>query len=247
MPTSPNSITVKALDIVTAALLEINAIAAGESPDAADAAWALQKLQRLIDRYNARRPMIYNVNFSVFTLQTNHQPHTIGQSGDFDCSQRPVQLVGASLIFTGGVERPIVLRDDQWWGDKSLKTLTSTLPTDVYYSPDWPLGNLYFWPIPTQANQVRLEAWSVLAQMPLLTTSFSMPPAYWDAIVYPLAISLCPSFDRQPNALLLELERKAVMAVQINNGGSPRISTTDSGMPNKAGSKNTFNYQTGNF
>jgi len=234
MPTTANSITVKALDLITAAMQEIGALAGGETPSSDDQAWVLQKLQRLIDRYNAREAMVYNVNFSLFTLQANHSPHTIGPGQDFDVNQRPVKIISAAVVLTqdpSNVDVPLNIRDEQWWADQRVKNLTSTYPTDLYYSPDWPNGQCLFWPIPTQANGMRLQMATILGQITDYAQTFSMPPAYWDAIVYPLAVSLCPSFERTASQDLLRLESKAIKAIQTNNIASPRGSSADAGMP----------------
>lgn len=251
-PVAPNSITVTALDLIMAALTEIGVQAMGEQLANEDAAWALSKLQRLIDRYNARDAMVYNVEFFRFTLPVATQPVLIGPGGNgpvppFQTNQRPVRLYSASLILTGTspeVEIPIYVRDDQWWSLQAVKTLPSTLPTDVYFSPGWPNGSLYFWPVPTQVNDVRLEMRTVLTEIASYNQSFSMPPGYWDAIVYPLAVSLCPSFERQASSDLMRLSSDAVKAIQTNNMKSPRSNTADAGMPGND-IRGGFNYYSG--
>ena len=162
-PVAPNSLTVTAYDLISAALTEIGVQGMDEQLADEDAAWTLRKLQRLIDRYNAREAMIYNVDFFRFTLPVNTQPVQIGPSNSepappFQINQRPVRLYSATLILAGTspeVEIPIYVRDDQWWAAQEVKNLPSTLPTDVYFSPGWPNGSLYFWPVPTQVNDVR--------------------------------------------------------------------------------------------
>lgn len=251
-PVEPNSITVTANDLITAALTEIGAQAMGEQLASEDAAWALRKLQRLIDRYNARDAMIYNVDFFRFTLPAGIQPVQIGPGTSnppppFQINQRPVRLYSATLILSGTnpeVEIPINVRDDQWWSVQAVKNLPSTLPTDVYFSPGWPNGSLYFWPVPTQVNDVRLEMRTVLVEITSYKQNFTLPPGYWDAIVYPLAVSLCPSFEKQASADLLRLEQASLKAIQTNNMLSPRGHTADAGMPgsNRVGG---FNYYSG--
>jgi hypothetical protein len=242
MPVAPNSITVKALDIVTAAMTEIGAIAMGETPSNEDQAWILQKLQRLIDRYNARETMVYNVNFTLFTLNppaTTETPTTIGPGGNFDVNQRPVRIESIGLILAGtpGVELPLNNRDQDWWANNRIKGLTSTLPTDFYYSPDWPLGSIYFWPVPTASYQVRVQTRLVLGEITTYDQNFSMPPAYWDLLVYELAISLGPSFEREASASLIGLWKASIKAAQVNNISSPRLASdapsqsTGSGRP----------------
>lgn len=221
--------------IVQSAMLESNIIASGETMDAADAAWGLEKLQRLIDQINAQRELIYNVNFAQYTLTPNHNPHTIGPSGDFNVAVRPVKIVACSLILSSGgtaVDLPRPVRDDAWYASLALKNMTSTLFTDVYYSPDFPLGNLYFWPIPTTAVGARLETWSSLVQPPTLNSQLSFPQGYWEFLVLTLAVKLLSSFEKPPNPILVSQQREAQKAIESNNAQSPRIATMDAGMPN---------------
>ncbi len=235
MPAS-NSVTVTALDIITAAMQELGLLAAGENPSSADNQWVLQKLQRIIDRYNARLPMVYNVNFALFMLNppaTPLAPATIGPGADFDVNQRPVSIPSIGLILDGGlpgVELPLNPRDNDWWANNRIKGLTSTLPTDYYYSPDWLVqddgsqwGQIFFWPVPTASHQVRIQSRLVLGEYTSSTDSFTMPPAYWDLIVYELAISVAPSFGVQPNQILLAGRQAALKAIQVNNIASPRL------------------------
>lgn len=250
---TPNSITVSALDIITAALTEISVIAAGESPSAADAQWGLTKLQRIIDRYNARLPMIYNVNFTMFTMPAQNNPFTIGPGATFDVNQRPVSIPSIGLILGGtpGVEIPLTPRDQNWWADNRIKGLTSTLPTDYYYSPDWQVqsdgsqwGTIYFWPEPTASYQINLQSRQVLGAYTSVTDDFTMPPAYWDLIVYELAISLGPSFGKQPDQILIAGRQAALKAVQTNNISSPRLAT-DSPTQNRGNGRPDWNFLDG--
>jgi len=228
MTTSANSITVKALNIVQSAMKEIGALAGGETPSNEDQNDVLQKLQRLIDSMNARLPMVYNVNFTQFTLLANQSPTTIGPGGDFDINQRPVDIDSIGLYLDSSstpVEIFLNKRDQQWWAAQTIKSLTSSLPTDFYYSPDWPLGSIYFWPIPTATHNVLLQFRTVLTEYTGYAQNFSLPPGYWDAIVYMLAVSICPIFERTASPELVALMKASMKAIQVNNISSPRLSS----------------------
>lgn len=246
---SANSITVAALDLIKAAMQEIGALASGENPSAEDESWVLQKLQRLFDRYNARRPMVYNVSFTRFTLQANHTPHTIGPGADFDVNQRPVSIDNISLILTGTgnteVEIPLNSRDDAWWAAQTIKNLSSTLPTDFYYSPDWPNGNLYFWPVPTAVNDVRIESRAVLSEITSYSQNFSLPPGYWDLTVWDLACDIAPSFERPVTPDMRDSRQRALKAVQTNNISSPRLASDAPSQSSGNRARPDFNYLTG--
>lgn len=246
-----NSITVTALKIINAAAQELGVLAGGEQLSTDDQAWCLQKLQRLIDRYNARLPMIYNVNFTLFMLNPPSDPldpTTIGPGGDFDVDQRPVIINSIGLILDGGtpgVELPLNSRDDAWWANNRIKGLTSTLPTDYYYSPDWPLGNIFFWPVPTASHQVRLETRQVLKEYTDYDQNFSLPPGYWDLIVYELAISIAPSFNKTPvDSTIVAAWKLAQKTVETNNISSPRL-VSDAPTQGNGSGRPDFNFLDG--
>ena len=247
-----NSITVTAAQLISAMMQEIGVLAAGEQPSLDDSAWGLQKLQRLIDRYNAREAMVYNVGFQQFTLVPNLAPHTIGPTPavgpapTFVVNQRPVDIPTIGLIFSSGAagtEIPLYKMTQDEWAAERVKNLTSSFPIKYYYSPDWPNGSIFFWPIPTTVNNVLIQQRLVLGQITAYNQMFSMPPAYWDAIVYPGAISLCPSFKKTASPELKQLAAEALKAIQTNNIKSPKGSTLDAGMPGTA--DGGFNWQTG--
>lgn len=243
-----NSITVKANDLINDAMKEIGALATGETAVPDDSADVLRKLQRLFDQYNAKRTMVYNVDFTVFSIPVNTQPITIGPGMQFDVNQRPVEIVSASLILNNTspaqVEIPINVQDDQWWAQNRVKNLSSSLPTDLYYSPAWPNGQIFLWPVPTAANNIRLEMRSVITQITSYAQNFSMPPAYWDMAIYDLAVSIGPMFQKPITPDILRLQAEARRAVLSNNVKSPRGRTIDAGMPGGCG-RGGFNYVSG--
>jgi len=240
-----NSITVTALSLINASAQEIGALAAGEQLGNDDLSWVLQKLQRVIDNFNAKRTMVYANTFSPFTLVANLAPHTIGPTGTFVVNQRPVEIPSIGLVLNNTtpdtVEIPLTPRDKDWWAAQRVKNITSSVPTDFYYEPDWPNGSIYFWPVPNAVNNVLIQQRSVIGEITTPAQTFSMPPGYWDAIVYTLSIAISPSFERQVSPDLRQLQMESIRGVQSNNIKSPKADTGDSGMPG-VGGRGGFNY-----
>lgn len=241
-------------DLIGSALLELGVRAPEEVKDrlsAQDAAWGLEKLQRAIDQHNARREMIYSHTFLQFNLQPNHAPHTIGPNGDFNLPIRPVEIVSAAFILNSGNGQPVDspflnIRDDDWWAQNPLKSLTSSIVTDLYYDAASPLGNCNFYPICNAASPVRLEIWNSLAQAVTLQTKLGFVQGYWDAIVLDLAVKLAPSYSRAVSGDTREQWTRAMRVIQANNDGPPRISTNGGGMPNsRRGGRPDYNFLTG--
>jgi hypothetical protein len=137
------------------------------------------------------------------------------------------------------------MRDDAWWAAQQIKGLQSTLPTDLYYNQNWPNGELYFWPVPTAVNQVRLQYRAVIGQISTFNYQFSMPPAYWDLVIYDLAISLCPSFERPVTPDLRENYKVALKIVEGNNIVSPRMFSDSPTQSSTSRSRPDFNFLTG--
>ncbi len=250
---SGSSVTALAAARIKSAAEEIGAVWPGGAVAAADARWALEALQRIIDQWNAKRAMIFSVGFETYNLTPNLGPHTIGPTGNFNtgpaANYRPVRIGSASFVLNPGgataVDLPIQMRDKDWWAANPLKSLTSSIITDLYYDPAQPDGNLNFFPICNTNGVVRLQQWNSLAQALTLATKLGLVQGYWEALVTTLALSLCPSFEKQPSPVLAARQAAAVRIIFANNDPAPRIDTM-SGTPGTAGTgRPDFNFLTG--
>lgn len=233
--------------VVTDAMCEIRMARAGDvlSPDDMD--FGMGKLNRLLDRWNADPRAGFAVGFTSFTPTVNHQPHTIGpNTADWTVTQRPMSIVAANLILntvTPAVRIPLRIRDVSWWRSNAVQGLATSIPTDLYYSPDWPNGNVYLWPIPTVAYPIELQLdglFSVLAA----TDTFWLPFGYRDAITLTLAEELGPSFGQTVSASTRSSAREARGLIFAANDAAPNLNTRDGGMPSTS-SRGRYNYLTG--
>jgi len=240
-------------DLCQDALLEIGVLAQGESIQAGDAAFTLGKLQRLLNSWNANRRAVYATTFVTNPLTPSLSPHTIGPTGaTWTVTQRPVSIAGAALVLTTSspaATLPITIRDAVWYDSLTVPDLTSAVPTDLYYQPDWPLGKLFFWPIPTTADDVQLMIRLVLDDTVALGDPFTLPPGYQEAVTLTLAASLCRSYG-VPAQTAGEVAHEARLArsqVFGNNEQPVRIQTADAGLPATPGTRPTYNYLTGPY
>jgi hypothetical protein len=205
-------------------------------------------LNQQIDYWSARGCYSWTTTFQTFTLTPNHQPYLIGPNltaPDFAAPQRPVKIVSANVILPGNAttDIPIMIRDNAWWAAKSTKNQTSTFPTDLYYEPDVPNGQLWFWPIATVGYGVRLEGMVFLQQFQTLDDCFIAPPAYLAAATLTLAEELVDLWGTEMPLNLARRAMKARDALQSNNNLPPRIDSADWGTYSRA--RADFNYVTG--
>jgi hypothetical protein len=163
---------------------------------------------------------------------------------------RPEKIVAANLIINSvspSYNIPLNIRDADWWASQRIQGLTSSYPTDLYYEPDWPNGSLYIWPIPTTNYPIQLQSWTQIQQFNINQT-FTMPPAYWDAVVWSLAESLMagiPPEDPNTVQLIVKAAAAARDKVMVANTKSPRISTGGDGLPSGGMGRPSFDWRTG--
>lgn len=203
-------------------------------------------LNQQLDYWAARGCYSYTSDFTTYTLTPGHQPHLIGPgltSPDFAMSPRPVKIQAASLILPTNIDVPINIRDDDWWAAQSVKSLTSTVPTHLYYSSDVPNGELWFWPVPTTGYGVRLETMVVLRQFATLDDLFVAPQAYLAAVTLTLAEELVDIWGTEMPMNLARRAMKARDALQSNNFLPNRIASADWGTSCQRGGD--FNWTTG--
>ena len=189
------------LDLIQDALTEIGMIAPGEQPDGETAQWAFRKLNYMLDMWAARKNYVYASTFNTYTLVPGLSPHLIGPdaaTATFVVPQRPVKIVRATIILnnvTPNIEIELNPRDEQWWMNNSIKALQSSQPTDLFYNPAFPNGELYYWPVPQTAYGTRLECWALISQFGSIqdelggpgSNVFTVPPGYRNAMMLTLA------------------------------------------------------------
>lgn len=235
-----------ARDIVTDALLELNVYDPSAAITQEDASYVLRKLNRILDNWNAERDAVYAEAFTSFTLTPNLSPHTIGPTGTWVVTSRPVTISSASLVLTGtnSPEIALTLRDIDWYASLTIPSLTASVPTDLYYEPNWPNGKLYFYPVPSAARPVSLQIRVLLAQLALADT-FSLPPGYQDAITLTLCEDIAPTYEKAVAPSLARKASEARARIFANNVTIPRLVTNDSGMPSGDGGGASGTYYTG--
>ena len=229
-------------DLVRASLMEIGVQDPLEATDSALQTLGLEKVNRIINDWNADHGATYVEEFASHTLTPSLNPHTIGSSGTFVVTQRPVSIEWANIVVSG-IRYPVSIEDAQWYANLGDRTVETSIPTSLYYAPGWPNGSLYLYPVPDAANSLELWTRAVLASLTAAGT-ISLPPAYENALMLTLAESLTnPLTVPMPQALPAQA-REARGRVWSNNITVPKLCTRDSGMPS-SGAAGGYNWVTG--
>ena len=204
-------------DLITRTLRTLGVLASGETATGTEVNDSLTVLTNMIDTWATARLTIYTVARTVFDLSSGTQDYTIGTGGTFNIV-RPIWIVGASIITdsTASAAQKLELPITQAmtpteWQEVTLKGLQSTYPLGMYYDRNWTAGlaTISVWPIPNVANvQLVLYTPTALTAFADLTTAYTFPPGYEEAMRYQLALRLGPEYGSQvtPDVRMLASE-----------------------------------------
>jgi hypothetical protein len=194
-------------DICTAALLECGAIGVGQTPLPEDMNDAQARLQWMLMQWERKRWLVYHL-IDLALVSTGAQSYTVGPGGQFNTgtgasvSVRPGKLSAAFVRQLQGsmnsVDYPLeILQSREDYNFITLKTLVAGPGEAVFLDSDWPLANLYVWPIPQPyIYEIHII---IHAQLPYdfynnPTTPFDIPYEYYLAMMYNLAVRLRPKY-----------------------------------------------------
>ena len=174
------------------------------------------------------------VTFTITPSFTGPRPEAIIRMNLYMTSAAPTQPIRIPLA-------PVSA--EQWANIAVLQLTPINVTTVFYYDPQFPQGVINVWP-PLNGNSLEFFTWGFLNPPSTLTSNYSAPPGYQDAIVYTLAkrlYHLCTN-DVMPHKVSFQwlcgqskLARDKIKAVNAPmprlvsdfRGGAPRVGTCD--------------------
>lgn len=218
--------TTTARDIITLAMKEAGVLGVGQTLMAEDVEDGLTYLQRMTDLWQKRRWLVPALE--QFTIECDGSTfYTIGSGGTLDIA-RPPRINSAWVVQNNTGSTPVSLplapifsyEDYALIGVKAL----ASLPTHYFYDAQWPLGNFFPWPIPSDLYTLYLLVQRQL-NFPLgsLDTEFELPPEYLEAIHYNLAIRLCSAYTLPVGDETRRLAKASLNSIRNTNTQVPRL------------------------
>lgn len=200
-------------DLIRAAMRLIQVSAVDVDLTANELQDGLESLNRMLDSWSLDDMMLYEVKRETFPLIENQNPYTIGVGGIWNTS-RPTKIVQAYLTLTNGplpVDYPMQVINFDDYNDIRLKTLSTNFPAYLYYQPSFPIAECYIYPLYaangpyTSPGTITLTSWKPFSMILDPGHPISLPPGYWEAIVFNLAIRIAEEyqFDIRPTTVAL--------------------------------------------
>jgi hypothetical protein len=201
----------KARNLIEDAMLMAGRKALGTALDGDTLAYGLRRLNQLIDEWQAQG--LY-IPFTTEVIQAiTGSPVTIGATGTV-IAPMPAFVRDTSFFRIGGLDFPLEWIDIAEFNRIPLKAI-DTYPVYASYVPGDTLGNLYFYPRPTN-YELHLYIDDVLPAFVDYDTDYSLQKGYHNALTYTLAEVFCEGV----RPVSQDIARKAMSAravVRENN------------------------------
>jgi hypothetical protein len=182
----------------------------------------------MLDQWGVEELMLYQVIRETFPLTASQNPYTIGYGGDWN-TVRPTKIVDAYLTIQTGalpVDYPMQIIGYDDYNAIRLKTLSTNFPSYLYYEPSFPLASCYIYPICAVGNEtITLTSWKPLCLINDPTCYLELPPGYWEAIVFNLAIRIAEEYQFDIRTTTVALAQNALRIIKRMNQRTATLQT----------------------
>jgi hypothetical protein len=179
--------------IITRAARALGFLGRSATLSAGDANDGLVIFQAMLDSWSNEKLLSFVVLEQSFPLVVNQAAYTIGPSGANITAPRPLNISQAYVQDSGGNNFLFSIWPRDTWNSMMGNrgpTITSQIPTDMFYDPQYPNGVINIFPTPLIAYTVFFDTTQDQEAFPALTTAFAMPEGYERAYVTNLAVEL---------------------------------------------------------
>ena len=212
-------------DLVTLALHDAGIAGVGQTPLAEDFSQAVTRFNWMIGQWNRKRWLVWALRTLSLTA-TGAQTYTIGPGGNFDTgalSPRPEAIESTFARLLQGttpdnrVDFPLsIISSREDYNLISLKQL-QTFPQALYYSPDFPLGTIFVWPIPSSLYGIHVTVKVVLEKVANESDELAWPEEYFQALNLNLQVLLREAYNLPPKPVTLQLAKAALSTIRGAN------------------------------
>ncbi len=215
------------LQLIILALKQAGVLGVGQSASAEDTSDSLTLLNAMLGQWAVKRWLVYALQ-DVSLTSTGAASYTYGPGGNFNvASTDHLESAYMRLLNATSPQEPDfpldLITSYEDWGRIRLKTLT-TWPQYVFFDGQYPLANVYFWPIPTAGlYQMHLITKTPLTAFTGLTQTINLPPAYQEALLYNLGLRLRTAYQLPPDPQLNALAAQALSTLRYSNAQIPRL------------------------
>ena len=187
-------------DVLKDAMGLIGAIEIDESPSSSDMALALRTANVMIDRWSSNRLMLRSSVKLSFPLVAGKNSYTIGLSGADVTAPKPIKIYSAYIKDQANLDLPLEIIDTTTYDNLSDKDVSIGQPMYLAYdslATQQPIqtGQISIYATPDRPYILNCQIDNYLTEFVNLTDTVTFEPAYYEALIYNLAVRLFRHFN----------------------------------------------------
>jgi len=187
----------------------------GQTLQAEDIQDIFDTLNLLMNEWSNNKNDVYCLT-DVSFVATGATSYTIGVGGQIN-TPWPKQLESAQFTQNNVVYPLRIIHSHEDWKTYIALPSLASFPEYIFLDTQYPLGNLYVWPIPNSTYTITMQILTLLQQFVYSNDAFAMPPVYQNALIYELAMRICTLFAFPISQDLKMRRAMAVKAMQRAN------------------------------
>lgn len=191
-PVTTSSSARSVLDIVTAAMRKINALATGETPTAAELKDGITALNDVLETWNIENLSIYGSLPTTYATVAGKNTYTMGPGGDW-AGIRPT-MIHAAYCSVNGVDFPVAGWTLEEWMNQPIKAIQQQITERYVFVNDAPLARILLWPTPLYATTFTVNYNQKLGAVSSGSDLLDLAPGYYRALQYAVAVELQPEY-----------------------------------------------------
>lgn len=216
-----------AADIINLSLKQAGVLGVGQAASAEDVNDAMRLMNQMLAQWQRRRWLVYHLVDSACPA-TGAEYYTVGIGEDFNIA-RPDGLEDGCFFrqTVNGSPYPVdypleILQSREDYSKIRLKNLNS-FPQYIYYDAAYPVGKVYVWPLPSNLYTVHILVKAQLQSFSTLADNVLMPPEYEEALMYNLAVRLCPMYGLPIRPDINMLAQSSLNTLKMANAQIARL------------------------
>lgn len=209
--------------LITLAMDTVGAINVEEGPSPSELSTGLSRLNMMIDAWSVDDLMVRGTLMESFLVTAGTQSYTIGINGAWPTTC-PSAITDAFIRDGNNLDTPLDVVSMDEWDSYDDKDFSVARPQSLYFDPGpaqaaaGQQGVIWLYPIPDASTPYTLfiGEQKPLTEFSAVTDTVAFLPAYYEALLYNLAVRLYRSFTKrqQPvpaDVAQLAKESKAVI------------------------------------
>lgn len=191
----------------------------GQTPLPEDVNDAFILLNSVLGQWNSQRWLAPHL-IDVFIPSQGLQSYTLGAGGDFNIGRVDrIEAAYARLNFNTNTPIDYPLQIIEAYEDyvQIPNKHLQTFPSQVFYDSGYPLGTVYFYPVPNTQFTLHLVVKQTLDQLPTLKSPLVFPPEYTEALLWNLVARLRIAYQMPPDPAVIALATGSLQIIRMSN------------------------------